>query len=303
MSSFISFIALCALVCIGLSNAVEMASADKMITAVRAHLKPRTHPRGSRTQSIPSNLRKIEDKSVTVLASSNQYVKEKGYFEEAYYAGTSPSNSMKCVSPQYKYVYVLNTCVVSSEPGVWYIDMAYADPQGNTYYLYEQEYLDSACTMTSGSPFLLYQSYILICEDLEDPSPDDDFFYNDHSLFHTIAEPLNPTTDTMGVSYLNYNTQANCQTNNYAMGVFESAYYHLNECFPASTGSSGYDFMFTSCSTTGLMMSTFTSTDGKCTGTSTPSTSTQADMCMGTSASPFLYASGWLNFGCTGMSS
>jgi hypothetical protein len=308
MNSFLLLVLVSSSVLLSLASAnvgtPSAAATSKLLSAIRFHGSSKAHvlnakPKASylRTESHGANV------SFSLLSTSNQYVEQYGFFEEAYYTKTLSANPSKCASPNYKYTFGLNVCVPWND-GSSYVNYVYADPAGNTYYVYEQDYTDSNCQVLDGDVYLLWSEYILICTDLPDPTFDDDFFYNDYSLFNAIPFPLNPVTDNLGVSYLQYNSQTNCQTNDYSVGVYESSYYKLNLCYGAgSTGNvDSSDVMFTGCnSSTGLSMNTFTSTDGTCSGTWTPSSIMHSDMCAQDAF--FLYSMGWLNFGCVGVSS
>jgi hypothetical protein len=241
------------------------------------------------------NLR-TEAKSYASVSLTGQ--SQGGFMEIVYYSGVNEVED-KCIHPEYKYMYVLNQCVTSSETGMSFYDQAVIDSQGNNYYVYETTYSDTACTQVDSGPELISQTKILICKDLNDDSvTGDDIFFNDYMLSHIRNYPLNPQQDNMGFTFLAYNTQGNCQTNNYHNGVYESSYYHFNECMESWTG--GKDTMATSCSTNGLVLNEYSSSDGTCTGAPTDTFTYMHDtMC--TESAPYLFASGWLNFACAGV--
>jgi hypothetical protein len=140
-----------------------------------------------------------------------------------------------------------------------------------------------------GASSLVDVEFILICSAL--------------SLFHTIPQTLNPVTDTLDFSYFTYNTQTNCQANNYMNGVLEATYQPFNVCYTSDTPGDG-DSAFTSCSSAGLVMTTYASTDGSCGGGVTDTmTYTPAMGC--TDATSYItdFAYGWFNFACVGVSS
>jgi hypothetical protein len=286
------FLVLVVLLAVLTATAAETAS-QKILKNLRPYSKNYTQKTRAEKKS---NLR-TEANSYASVSLTGQ--SQGGFFEEAYYAGINEMED-QCIHPQFKYLYVLNQCVTSAVTGQSFYDQAVIDSQGNTYYVYETTYSDTACTQVVGSgPELLYEQKILICKDLHDDNAlEDDLFYNDYSLFHTRNYPLNPQHDNMGFTFLSYNTQGNCQTNNYHNGVYESSYYHFNECMESWTG--GVDTMAVSCSTNGLVMNEYSTTDGTCGGIPTE-TVTYMHNAMCTESAPYLYTSGWLNFACMGV--
>jgi hypothetical protein len=304
MNSFLLLVIISTSILLGHTAIATHSATSKLLSAIRAHGASKIHPLNAKPQPAHLRTESHGNLSFSLLSTSNQYVKQYGFFEEAYYTKTSSSSPSKCAAPVFKYTFGLDVCVPWYD-GTSYVNFVYADPAGNTYYVYEQDYLDSNCQTLDGDVYLLWAEYILICTDLPDPTVDDDFFYNDYSLFNAIPYTLNPVTDNLGVSYLQYSSQTNCQTNNYAVGVYEATYYKLNVCYSAgSTGNiDNSDVMFTGCSSsTGLSMNTFSTNDGTCGGgTPTPSSLMHSDMCA-TNAF-YLYSMGWLNFGCVGVSS
>jgi hypothetical protein len=237
-------------------------------------------------KSAPLNLRQ-ENLPAISLESSNNYVKVKGFQEEAIYSGMNSGG--KCIHPQWKFVSALNTCGAASDTtlGAYYMITTYADPTGNTYYFYDQYFSDSACTVATTELMYEDSAYIAICTDYDE-------------LYIARDYPLNPATDNLGFTLLTYTTQANCMTNNYEMGVLEAQYGKLNVCIQTSDSEdpTAGDVKFTSCSSvTGFVTTTYSSTDGTCSGTETVTT-----LPPGTCVSePLGSYVGYMNYGCSTM--
>jgi hypothetical protein len=225
------------------------------------------------------------------LESTSSYIRKKGYYEEAYYLNINADG--KCVHPAIKQMYGLNACVASAEanpPAPYAIGSIYADPTGNTYYLYEQWFSDSACTMPVTNTYADYSSFIAIC----DPA------YQELDIVR--SEPLNPTTDNLGYSLFIYNTSPNCYTNNYENGVIEASYGKLNDCLQTSNPDddpTAGDLMFTSCSSTGFVINTYSSTNGTCAGTVETVTLDSTTACLTNDNTINGWALGYLNYGCS----
>jgi hypothetical protein len=225
------------------------------------------------------------------LESSNNYVKMKGFLEDAAYSGMNADG--KCVHPQFKFITALNVCGAASDtivpaPGPYYMYTIYADPTGNTYYYYDQYFSDSTCTMSVTPLTYVGSNYIAICNEFNE-------------LYFARDEPMNPATDNLGYTILTYDTSSNCMTNSYQNGLLEAQYGKLNVCLQVSetsTDPTAGDIEFTSCSpTTGLVTTTYSSTDGTCTGTSTSTTLSPSNACL--TADAGWYYTGYTNFGCS----
>jgi hypothetical protein len=232
------------------------------------------------------NLRQ-ENVPAISLEASNNYVKMKGFLEDAIYSDMNSDG--KCIHPQYKFISALNVCAAASDTtlGAFYMETVYADPTGNTYYFYDQYFSDSACSMSTTELMYEGSALIAICQYTE--------------LYFARDYPLNPATDNLGFTLLTYNTASNCMTNNYQMGVLESQYAKVGQCIQISDPNddpTAGDIEFTSCSpTTGLVTTTYSSTDGTCTGTSTSTTLSSSNACLTPDSSG--YYMGYTNYGCS----
>lgn len=217
--------------------------------------------------------------------STTGWLKETaGYYEAVSYLGGKVSN--ECVDPVMKVNYAINVCAPSfSQSGQYMLAWLYADAQANTYYAYNQFFSDPSCDTALTQPALQFQRPILICS-----QPDQTGW----ELNHIISKPLDPVTDNLGIALLVYDTQSNCQANNFNQGVLESLYARLNYCYKSKNG----DFLYSDCSSSSLTITQYTSTDGSCTGTPTVTILNSGNTCMSGDKNVAGSYLGWETWGC-----
>lgn len=191
-----------------------------------------------------------------------------------------------CQNAKSKTVVTFNLCTASADPdhtGEYNQATIYAYPEFNYYDIYSQYYNDSACqTFLSSYEYVLP---ILICDDSE--------------LDHVISQPLSPTGDNLGFSLLLYNTQDNCVSNNYEVGVIEAVYSHVNLCFPAAEPSDGdTDTMVASCNSTNVVVNVYSTKDGSCGGYPVQHVLSSSTSCSSGNMTLLNNYFGYFNFGC-----
>jgi hypothetical protein len=226
---------------------------------------------------VPSSKNHLRTTTTTEanLASSSSYnvIKVNGYFEAVKYKKTA------CSYPLSKDLILLNTCGPAINDGAYVSYKIMADmTQTHLYYATQYFFSDSECQNGVGVAY--YEVPILKC-------------YK-NSLAHVIKEPLNPKTDNLnGFAIGVFDTQANCQSASSPEGLLEAEYFRLQQCYQDYDG----DRIFNSCQSNTLTVTTFTSTDGSCTGSSTVDTVLPSQMCANPSWDLSAF-SGWLNFVC-----
>jgi hypothetical protein len=244
------------------------------------------------TAAVKNHLRQ-ENVDIAVESSST-YIRKKGFYESAYYNDMNTAG--KCVHPEVKQIYGLNVCVATAmegAPSSYVIGSIFADPTGNTYYLYEQWFQDSACSIAvTPNTYADYSSFIAIC----DPSWQE--------LDVVRSEPMNPSTDNLGYTVSLYTSQSDCLTNSYQSGVVEAVYGKLGECLQASDPNddpTAGDVQFVSCSSAGgFVINIYSSTDGSCEGDPTDTyTLDSTTVCTENDYTVNGWALGYINYGCS----
>lgn len=203
--------------------------------------KLRTHH--SNESPMKKSLRE-ESMDLATASSSTTVVKKNGWMEVVAYDYEWYKD---CKHPWFKDVADLNTCGLSQDGTNYGMISVMAYPDWNKYVLTQSYYSDSACTQPTGQ-YVDYSAPILICSwDV---------------LYHVIPAPLNPVTDNLnGFAYGIFNSVNNC-TSGSVDGLLEVYYLKLNFCYSTSSN----DVKFSSCSSDGLTVKTYSTTNGSCGG-------------------------------------
>mmetsp|Transcript_7574 Transcript_7574/g.8256 ORF Transcript_7574/g.8256 Transcript_7574/m.8256 type:complete len:275 (+) Transcript_7574:41-865(+) len=234
---------------------------------------------------LPSAKHSKEAKKPSLRSRSRVSVKESpiikmyGYFEIVLYANGD------CTNAVYKGVLGFNICTLSADPDhseQYTKATVYAYPEWNYYEIDAQYFSDSACTNLLSTDYTTLP--ILICDDSQ--------------LDHVISKPLSPTGDNLGYTFLLYDTQSNCLTNNYQVGVMEAEYGILGTCIEGDSSTGEVDSVVSSCNSNQVVINSYTSTDGSCSGTVTSQTVTTADVCENSDDTLLDNYLGYSNFGC-----
>jgi Tfp pilus assembly protein PilE len=224
--------------------------------------KLRTHH-----QVSPDSSTNLREQSLT--ASSSQVVRKSGWIETVAYDYTWYKN---CKKPWFKDVAIVNTCGLSETGTDYGILSLQAYPDWNKYVLTQTYFSDSACTKPTGG-YYTYSAPILICS------------YDE--LYHNIPAPLNPKTDNLnGFAYGIFTSQNSCLSGS-AEGLLEAFYLKLNYCYQTDSN----DVQFTSCSSSALTQTTYSTNDGTCGGSATTDVWSSSDVC--TNSSFGALTSGW----------
>lgn len=213
-----------------------------------------------------------------VSVKESPIIKMYGSFEMVLYANGD------CTDAVYKGVLGINVCTLSApdHSGQYTKGTVYAYPEWNYYEIDAQYFSDSACTNLLSTDYTSLP--ILICDD--------------NQLDHVISEPLSPTGDNLGYSFLLYDTQSNCANNNYQVGVTEAVYGLLGTCLEGDSSTGEVDSVVSSCNSNQIVVDYYTSTDGSCTGTVTSDTLTASDVCTTSDSTLLDNYFGYSNFGC-----
>eukprot|EP01040_Poterioochromonas_malhamensis_P008534 gene8534-9235_t len=252
-----------------------------MVVLASAELKfPRIKVSGRGLFSTKKHPKPALRSRVAVRGEESPIIKMYGYFERVLYVNGD------CTSPISKSVIAINVCSLSADPdhaGQYNKASVFAYPDWNYYEIDTQYFSDPACTTLSSTE--TFTLPILIC--------------NDNELDHVINYPLSPSDDNLGFSLLLYNSQSNCQTNNYQVGATEAVYAPLNLCLEPDDPSEDVDTMVVSCSSTALVINQYTTNDGTCGGAPNSSTLYANNWCTTSGDDTILDVYyGYSNYGC-----